>query len=144
NDETAHPALYILSSNYIWNTTNYGNVYNYLYGNNYTTNTRYYPLPGTCTGWGGPGTYLVCATQYPGLCSAGHQSCNANYTYTSYSIPPILPLTANKTTLSNYLNTLQAYNESNPDIWPVLAIWGWRTLDPRWRDFWLVNSDSGT
>lgn len=142
NDESANPALYTLNSNYAWNSTNYNNVYNYLYGNNYPTSTSYYPLPGTCTGWGGPGTYLACSTLYPGTCSVGHQSCSAKYTYTSYGIPPILPLTANKTTLSNYLTTIGNYNQGNADIWPALAIWGWRTLDPRWRDFWQVNSDA--
>lgn len=142
NDENANPALYTLSSNYVWNSTNYGNVYNYLYGMNYPTSTSYYPLPGTCTGWGGPGLYLACSTLFPGLCSVGHPSCSAKYSYTSYGIPAILPLTANKNTLSNYLTTIQNYNESNADVWPALAIWGWRTLDPAWRDFWQVNSDS--
>jgi len=25
-----------------------------------------------------------------------------------------------------------------------LAVWGWRTIDPQWKDFWLVNSDPAT
>jgi Flp pilus assembly protein TadG len=142
NDENANPALYALGSNYAWNSTNYGSVYNYLYGMNYPSSNSYYPLPGTCTGWGGPGTYLACSILYPGTCSVGHPSCNQKYTYTSYGIPAILPLTANKNTLSNFLTSLGSYSESNADIWPALAVWGWRTLDPQWRDFWQVNSDA--
>ena len=142
NDESANPAFYPLSSNYTWNSTNYGSVYNYLYGNNFPISSSYYPSPGTCTGWGGPGTYLACSAFYPSLCSVGRTSCRANYSYTSRSLPPILPLTAKQSILSNYLTTLGNYDKNNPDIFPSLIIWGWRTIAPEWRDFWLVNSDS--
>jgi len=144
NDELANPAFYSLSNNYAWSATNYGNIYNYLYGNTFPTNTSYYPLPGTCTGWGGPGTYLACAGLYPALCSAGHTSCCTNYSYTQYTIPAILPLTANRTVLTNYLNTLSNFNTVDSNVLTSLVVWGWRTIDPQWKDFWLVNSDSTT
>lgn len=142
NDESSTPALYALRNTYTWNATNYGAVYNYLYGTTFPTNTSYYPLPGTCTGWGGPSTYLACAALYPSLCSVGRTSCRSNYSYTSANIPAILPLTANRTTLSNYLTYTQNYTVNNSDVFPSLLIWGWRTIAPEWRDFWLVNSDS--
>lgn len=144
NDESSNPALYVLSNNYAWNSTNYGSVYNYLYGGTFPLSTSYYPLPGTCTGWGGPGTYQACSALYPLLCSVGHTSCRANYSYTNTQtrVSAILPLTANRTILATYLNNLQYYSTSNHDNWPSLIIWGWRAIAPEWKDFWLVNEDA--
>lgn len=141
NDENSSPALYPLSGNYAWNAANYGAVYNYLYGNTFPNSTSYYPLPGTCTGWGGPGTYLACSALYPLICSVGHTSCRANYSYTGTTMPPILPLTANQTTLTNYLTYLGNVNMSNHDVWPSLIVWGWRAIAPEYKDFWLINPD---
>jgi hypothetical protein len=141
NDENSNPALYPLSSNYAWNATNYGNVYNMLYGNAFPTSTSYYPLPGTCTGWGGPGTYLACAALYPSLCSAGRPSCSSNYSYKNYNIPTILPLTLNRSIISNFLNTLATFSTSDTGLFTSLMVWGWRTLAPEWNNFWLVNKN---
>jgi len=142
NDESANPAFYPLSNNYLLNTTNYANIYNALYGNAFPTNTSYYPLPGTCTGWGGPGTYQACTAFYPALCSAGHTSCSSNYSYTQNRVPSILPLTLNRTLITNYLNTLTNFSTIDSNVFTSLIVWGWRTIDPQWKDFWLVNSDS--
>jgi Flp pilus assembly protein TadG len=141
NDESSDPALYPLSSNYAWNTTNYNNVYNTLYGSTFPTSTSYYPLPGTCTGWGGPGTYLACSAFYPSLCSTGRASCRANYSYRNYTIPAILPLTLNRTIINNYLDTLASFNTVDTGLFTSLMVWGWRALAPEWSDFWLVNRD---
>lgn len=140
NDESSNPALYPLGSNYAWNSTNYNAIYNILYGNTFPTSTSYYPLPGTCTGWGGPGTYLACAAFNPSLCSTGHTSCRANYSYTNYTLPAILPLTANRTTITNYLNTLASFNPVDKGVFTSLMVWGWRAIAPEWNDFWLINS----
>lgn len=144
NDESASPAFYALSNNYSWNAGNYGNIYNYLYGNSFPLNTSYYPLPGTCAGWGGPGTYLACEAFYPALCSAGHASCRTNYSYTQYSMPAILPLTANRALIASYFNSLSNFNTVDENVLTSLVVWGWRTIDPQWKNFWLVNSDPAT
>jgi len=139
NDESAYPAFYGLSKNYAWNATNYESVYNYLYGATYPTVTSYYPSPGTCTGWGGPSTYLACAILYPGLCSIGHASCSSQYRYYANTLPAILPLTSNRTTILNYINSLVPSGIN--DVFPSLIVWGWRTLDPNWKNFWRVNEN---
>lgn len=144
NDESSNPAFFALSGNYTWNATNFGNTYNYLYGSAFPNSTSYYPLPGTCTGWGGPGTYQACSAFYPALCSTGHTSCRSNYSYTQFNIPSILPLTANRAVISDYLNALANFSTVDSNVFTSLIVWGWRTIAPEWKDFWLVNSDPAT
>ena len=45
----------------------------------------------------------------------------------------VLPLTANKTTVSNAINALDAYGNTRTDIGMV---WGWRAISPQWRGLW--------
>lgn len=142
-DEAASPAFFPLNtSHYTWGSTTLLSVGNYFYGDNFTTKTSYYPLPGTC-----PGGYPSCSVLYPGMCPSqlkctSKQSCTSQYTYDVPPMVPILPLTANRSLIATYLNTLGQFTGGSDGAWLSLAVWGWRTLDPAWGDFFKTNSNS--
>jgi len=150
NDESANPAFYPLSTNYIFNNAAYNSTQNHFYYANgiyatYPTDPGVLtsnPVPSIC-----PGGYTSCAPKmWPTKCppSTTNISCSQVYTYISNPSYPILPLTANKTMVVNYLNKLKNFKASADGLFPSLISWGWRTIDPLWKDFWLVNSDKAT
>jgi len=48
----------------------------------------------------------------------------------------VLPLTAEKTTVSNLIDTLTAEGQTRMDVGMA---WGWRALSPRWRGVWATE-----
>ena len=148
NDESANPALFPMGPNLAWTIENYNTVQNPLYYANgdyavYPTDPRVltsYPVPSTC-----PGGYPSCApTVWPAKCPPTNTktSCSQVYSYIANRSYPILPLTLNKTLIVNYLNGLKAFAANADGLFPSLLSWGWRTIDPNWNDFWLVNSNA--
>jgi Flp pilus assembly protein TadG len=140
NDESANPAYYPLSSNFIWTEANYNYVGSLYYTNNsFAIFTSYKsPAPTTC-----PGGYSSCPPlMWPLKCPVSLKtSCSQIYTYISNVSFPILPLTLNKTLIINYLNTLKNYSAKTDGFFPSFVSWGWRTIDPEWNDFWMVNKN---
>lgn len=148
NDESANPAFFPIGPNLAWSIDNYNTVQNPFYyadGNYafYPTEPRVltsYPVPSTC-----PDGYPSCPpTMWPAKCPLAKTktSCSQVYSYISNPSYPVLPLTLNKTLVVNYLNRLKAFGASADGLFPSLISWGWRTIDPNWNDFWLVNSNA--
>jgi hypothetical protein len=150
NDESANPGFYPLGPNYAWTSASYSAVQNpYYFANgvyaSFPTDpgvlTSYAP-PATC-----PGGYASCSpVVWPAKCppTLKNTSCSQVYSYISNKSYPVLPLTLNKTLLVNYLNGLKAFSAQADGLFPSLLSWGWRTIDPGWSDFWMVNSDSSS
>lgn len=137
-DETASPALFAIDRNhYSFNASSVSSVGNYFYGDSFSTKTSYYPLPGTC-----PNGYPSCPTLYPGNCAQNKKSCTSQYTYDVSPMIPILPLTANRSLITTYLSTLGNFTGGSDGAWLSLGVWGWRTLDPGWGDFFKTNANS--
>lgn len=148
NDESANPAFYSLGPTLAWTNANYNLVTNTYYttGNysTFPTNPQILtsnPSPGTCT-IPSP-TYPSCSSvMWPLKCpSTTKTSCSQVYSYRSNPAFPVLPLTANKTLLANYITAMKNYTTSADGLFPSLVSWGWRTIDPDWNDFWMVNAD---
>jgi hypothetical protein len=149
NDESANPGFYPLSAtSYAWNSTNYNTVQNPYYFANGVYAT--YPSdpgvltshlsPATC-----PGGYSSCSSlMWPTKCPPTNKntSCSQVYSYISNTSYPILPLTLNKTLIVNYLRGLKAFMAQSDGLFPSFISWGWRTIDPSWNDFWMVNSNA--
>ncbi|MEI6882726.1 MAG: pilus assembly protein TadG-related protein, partial [Bacteroidota bacterium] len=135
SDERATPAFFAISPNYTWNLQSYNSVYNYFYGAAFPILTTYYPLSGTC-----PGGYSSCNILYPAYCSVGKQSCSSRYTYVQSNMIGILPLTANSTILTSYLQNLANFTGGSNGFWGSLMVWGWRTIAPEWTYFFQTNS----
>lgn len=149
NDESAYPALFPLSPNLAWTSANYNSVTNLLYTDDsyalFPTDPGVlmsYPSPGTCTI--PVPNYASCAPlTWPTKCPISKKpSCSQVYSYTSNTAYPILPLTLNKTLIVNYLNNLKSFVATADGMFPSLISWGWRTIDPNWKNFWLVNSNA--
>ncbi len=148
NDESANPGFYPLSTNYAWTSANYSAVPNpYYVGGEYAVYPTdpnvltSYASPATC-----PGGYASCSSlKWPTKCpSTKKTSCSQVYSYIANTSYPILPLTLNKTLVVSYLTSLKAFTATSDGLFPSLASWGWRTIDPNWKDFWMVNSDSAS
>ena len=138
NDESAYPAFYPLSTSLAWTAANFALVTNPFYVSNSYPVLTSNPLPGTC-----PGGYASCSPlMWPSLCppSTKNVSCSQVYTYISNPAYPILPLTLNRTLLVNYINGLSAFVTGTDAVFPSYISWGWRTIDPNWNNFWLINS----
>ncbi|MBX9804234.1 MAG: hypothetical protein K2Y18_00585, partial [Alphaproteobacteria bacterium] len=148
NDEMANPGFFPLNPAQAWNTTNYGSVTNPFY-----TQGQYavYPTdPGVLISNTSPGmcklpqpNYPSCSSiKWPTKCpSTQNISCSQVYSYASGKAYPILPLTLNKTLAVNYIKGLKEFAAPSDGFFPSLLSWGWRTIDPNWNDFWLVNSE---
>ncbi|MGV8947825.1 MAG: pilus assembly protein TadG-related protein [Candidatus Paracaedibacter sp.] len=148
NDESVNPAFYALGPTLAWTSANFNLVTNIFY-----TNGSYAdfpvgpnvlvsnPSPGTCT-IPNP-DYPSCSTvMWPLKCpSTTKTSCSQVYSYQSNTAFPVLPLTANKTLLVNYITAMKNYTTSADGLFPSLISWGWRTIDPAWNDFWMVNAN---
>ena len=150
NDEAAHPAFYPLSPNLSWTSANYDEVQNpYYFANGVYAD---YPSdPGVLTSYASPATcpggYPSCSTKmWPQKCPPKNKdtSCSQVYSYISNRSYPILPLTRNKELVVNYLNGLKNFGAQSDGLFPSFISWGWRTIDPAWKDFWMVNSDAST
>ena len=140
NDESANPAYYPLSSNYAWTLANYNYVGSLYYTNNAFAIFTSYKSPASTTC---PGGYASCPSlMWPLVCppSKTNVSCSQVYSYISNVSYPILPLTLNKTLVVNYLTALKSYSSATNGFFPSLLSWGWRTIDPSWNDFWMVNA----
>jgi len=142
NDESANPGYYPLSTNYAWTLANYNAIPNPYYGGlsqypSAPTRTSY-TSPATC-----PGSYSSCSsTLYTANCpSTTHQSCSSTYAYNHLPTYPMLPLTLNRTLITNYINSIKNFNSWSDAFFPSMISWAWRAIDPSWNDFWLVNSD---
>jgi len=151
NDESAIPGFYPLSPNYAWTSANYSSIQNPYYFANGVYAT--YPTdPSVLTSYSAPlsicpGLYPSCPTNmWPLKCPPLNinTSCSQVYSYISNPSYPILPLTLNKTLAVNYLNGLKNFSASANGLFPSLISWGWRTIDPSWNNFWMVNSDTTT
>lgn len=151
NDELANPAFYPLGPTLAWTNANYNLVTNLFYtsgsyadlpvGPNVLTSN---PSPGTCT-IPNPDYPSCSAVKWPLKCpSTNKTSCSQFYSYQSNPAFPLLPLTANKTLLVNYITAMKAYDASADGLFPSLISWAWRTIDPAWNDFWMVNADSSS
>lgn len=46
---------------------------------------------------------------------------------------PVTPMTQSETTITNAINGMQAVGNTHINLG---AVWGWRMLSPKWRDFW--------
>lgn len=138
NDESASPAFYPLGPSLAWTTANYNAVSNTYYTSNTFSVLTSNQSPATC-----PGGYASCSPlMWPLKCPPAltKTSCSQVYSYISNSSYPVLPLTLNKTLIVNYLNGLRSFSASADGFFPSLISWGWRTIDPNWNDFWMVNS----
>ncbi|MBM3469042.1 MAG: hypothetical protein FJX71_06400 [Alphaproteobacteria bacterium] len=150
NDESVNPAFFPLSNKLAWNLPNYNLVTNLFYtaGGEYAT----YPTdPGVLISNPSPGmctiptpNYPSCSTiMWPNKCPGTNNiSCSQVYSYISNAVYPILPLTANKSLLVNYINGLKAFTPRSGGFFPSLISWGWRTIDPAWKDFWMINANA--
>ena len=147
NDESANPAFYPLSTNYAFTSANYNAVQNpYYFANGVYASFPTDPgvltsnlAPAIC-----PGGYPSCSPKtWPAKCtpSTTNVSCSQVYSYISNPSYPILPLTLNKALVVNYLNGLKSFKASANGLFPSFISWGWRTIDPSWKDFWKVNTD---
>jgi hypothetical protein len=139
NDELATPAYFPLGPSLAWTPANYNSVSNTYYVSNTFADLTSYPSPALC-----PGGYQSCSPRmWPLKClpSTVNVSCSQLYSYISNTAYPVLPLTANKTLVVNYLNGLKAFATGVDGFFPSLLSWGWRTIDPSWNDFWKVNAD---
>lgn len=148
NDESANPGFYPLSTNYAWTSASYNAVTNPYY---VTDNYAVYPTdPGVLTSYASPATcpggYASCSSlKWPTKCPVTNKtSCSQVYSYFSNPAYPILPLTLNKTLVVNYLTSLKAFSATSEGLFPSLISWGWRTIDPGWNDFWMVNSSASS
>ncbi|MBM3469041.1 MAG: hypothetical protein FJX71_06395 [Alphaproteobacteria bacterium] len=140
DDESAGPAFFPLSTNYGWSMTSYNAVTNPFYTTSGYSTLTSNPLPSIC-----PGGYPSCPpSMWPDKCPPlnTNTSCSQVYSYKNNQIFPILPLTMNKSLIIKYLKDLQNYVAPSDGLFPSLITWGWRTIDPAWRDFWKVNTDS--
>lgn len=54
---------------------------------------------------------------------------------------PVTPLTADRPTLLNAINAMQAEGNTHVNLG---AVWGWRMLSPRWRGQWGGEMDSNS
>jgi len=54
-----------------------------------------------------------------------------------YCPPPVLPLTAEKTTIKNHIESM---NTDGATAVNVGLVWGWRALSPEWRGEWYNSS----
>lgn len=151
NDESANPAFYPLGPTLAWTNANYSLVTNIFYtsgsyadlpvGPNVLTSN---PSPGTCT-IPNPDYPSCSAVKWPLKCPLTTKtSCSQVYSYQSNKGFPALPLTANKTLLINYIEDMKDYTAEADGLFPSLISWGWRTIDPAWNDFWMVNADSAS
>lgn len=148
NDESASPGFYPLSTNYAWTSANYNAIQNPYYFANGVYAT--YPTdPGVLTSNASPATcpggYASCSPlMWPLKCPPTNKntSCSQVYSYISNKSYPILPLTLNKTLIVNYLNGLKAFAAQADGLFPSFLSWGWRTIDPTWNDFWVINSNA--
>ena len=154
NDQLVNPAHYPLSLSLTWNTTNYNAAPNLFYLP-YATSSggnegMYYVTPtanvSNSTGGLCPGNYSACPTTlYPNNCpSTTHQSCSNHYYYNIRKPALILPLTLNRTLISQYITTLSQSFGNCQGFFPSLISWAWRAIDASWNDFWLVNSNAQT
>ncbi len=62
-----------------------------------------------------------------------HDTTNPN----RYCPPPILPLTAEKTTIKDHIDDMEA---SGATAVQVGLVWGWRAISPRWNGAWYNSS----
>gem|GEM_PF-2936148 len=151
NDESANPAFYPLGPSYSWTAANYNLVTNPLYTSGSYAAFPTDPTvlvsnrsPGTCT-IPNP-DYPSCSTvMWPLKCPGTTKtSCSQVYSYQSNTAFPALPLTANKTLLVNYITAMKNYIADADGLFPSLISWGWRTIDPAWNDFWMVNANTAS
>lgn len=151
NDESANPAYYPLGPTLAWTNANYNLVTNLFYtsgsyadlpvGPNVLTSN---PSPGTCT-IPNPDYPSCSLVKWPLKCPlTNNVSCSQVYSYQSNPSFPSLPLTANKTLLVNYITAMKNYEAQADGLFTSLISWGWRTIDPAWNDFWMVNADIST
>jgi len=127
NDESANPGYYPLSTNYAWTLANYNAIPNPYYGGlsqypSAPTRTSY-TSPATC-----PGSYSSCSsTLYTANCpSTTHQSCSSTYAYNHLPTYPMLPLTLNRTLITNYINSIKNFNSWSDAFFPSMISWAWR------------------
>ncbi|MCR9214666.1 MAG: pilus assembly protein [Proteobacteria bacterium] len=66
-----------------------------------------------------------------GVTSSGSRSPN------KYCPPPILPLTAEKTTIKNHIDTMVTDGATAVNLG---LVWGWRAISPRWNGLWYGSS----
>ena len=138
NDESAMPGFYPLSSNYPWTSTNYSAVSNPYYGHDSFSVLTSNPSPKMC-----PGAYQSCSPRmWPLKCPSNKTSCSQVYSYVANPSFPILPLTLNRNLIVNYLQNLKNFQASSDGFFPSLISWGWRTIDPNWKNFWMSNSNA--
>jgi hypothetical protein len=52
---------------------------------------------------------------------------------------PVIPMTANQTTIINGINAMVARGNTHINLG---AVWGWRMLSPRWRGLWGGEMDA--